>query len=71
MTVWTISAQVGTGGDWIATELAASAGVPLLDRGTLARFAHELSPDDLEVEDIEQIEERLAAACACSRSQWG
>jgi cytidylate kinase len=59
MTVWTISAQVGTGGDRIAAELAASAGVPLLDRGTLARFAHELSPDDLEVEDIEQIEERF------------
>ena len=59
MTVWTISAQVGTGGDRIAAELAASAGVPLLDRGTLARFAHKLSPDDLEVEDIEQIEERF------------
>ena len=31
--------------------------MPLLDRETLARFAHELNPDDLEVEDIERIEE--------------
>jgi cytidylate kinase len=59
VTIWTISAQIGTGGDRIAAELAAAAGVPLLDRGTLARFAHELNPDDLEVEDIEQIEERF------------
>ena len=57
MTIWTISAQAGTGGDRIAAELAASAGVPLLDRQTLARFAHDLNPDELEVEDIEQIEE--------------
>jgi cytidylate kinase len=59
MTIWTISAQAGTGGDRIAAELAASAGVPLLDRQTLARFAHDLNPDELEVEDIEQIEERF------------
>jgi cytidylate kinase len=57
MTIWTISAQMGTGGDRIAAELAALAGVPLLDRQTLAQFAHELNPDDLEVEDIDQIEE--------------
>ncbi len=59
MTVWTIAAQAGTGGDRIAAGLAASAGVPLLDRQTLARFAHDLNPDELEVEDIEQIEERF------------
>jgi cytidylate kinase len=59
MTVWTISAQMGTGGDRIAAELATAAGVPLLDRQTLARFAHELNPDDLEIEDIEEIEERF------------
>jgi cytidylate kinase len=59
MTVWTISALAGTGGDRIASNLAASAGVPLLDRQTLARFAHELNPDVLEVEDIEKIEERF------------
>jgi cytidylate kinase len=59
VTIWTISAQEGTGGDQVAAELAASAGVPLLDRQTLARFAHELNPDELEVEEIEEIEERL------------
>jgi hypothetical protein len=59
MTVWTIAAQAGTGGDRIAAGLAASAGVPLLDRQTLAQFAHDLNPDELEVEDIEQIEERF------------
>jgi cytidylate kinase len=59
MTIWTIAAQAGTGGERIAAELAASAGVPLLDRQTLARFAHDLNPDELEVEDIEQIEERF------------
>ncbi|MDX6522260.1 MAG: hypothetical protein QOF08_2865 [Gaiellales bacterium] len=59
MTVWTIAAQAGAGGDRIAAELAASAGVPLFDRQTLARFAHDLNPDELEVEDIEQIEERF------------
>jgi cytidylate kinase len=59
MTVWTIAAQAGSGGERVAAELAASAGVPLLDRQTLARFAHDLNPDELEVEDIEQIEERF------------
>jgi Cytidylate kinase-like family len=59
MAVWTIAAQEGTGGERIAAELAASAGIPLLDRQTLALFAHELDPDDLEVEDFEEIEERF------------
>jgi cytidylate kinase len=59
MTIWTIAAQAGTGGDRIAAELAASAGVPLFDRQTLARFAHDLNPDEFEVEDVEQIEERF------------
>jgi cytidylate kinase len=59
MTIWTIAAQEGTGGDQVAAELAAGAGVPLLDRQTLARWAHELHPDALEVEDIEEIEERF------------
>ena len=59
MAVWTIAAQEGTGGERIAAELAASAGVPLLDRHTLARFAHELNPDELDVEDLEAIEERF------------
>jgi hypothetical protein len=59
MTVWTIAAQEGTGGERIAAELAGSAGVPLLNRHTLARFAHELNPDELDVEDLEAIEERF------------
>src|SRR5712692_5748364 len=59
MAVWTIAAQEGTGGERIAAELAASADVPLLDRQTLALFAHALDPDDLEVEDFEEIEERI------------
>jgi cytidylate kinase len=59
MTIWTIAAQAGTGGDRIAAELAASVGVPLFDRQTLARFAHDLNPDEFEVEDVEQIEERF------------
>jgi hypothetical protein len=59
MAVWTIAAQEGTGGERIAAELAASAGVPLLDRHSLALFAHELDPEELEVEDFEEIEERI------------
>src|SRR6266481_5490449 len=59
MAVWTIAAQEGTGGEQIAAELAASAGVPLLDRQTLARFACELDPEHLEVEDFEDIERRF------------
>ena len=58
MAVWTIAAQEGTGGERIAAELAASAGVPLLDRKTLALFAHELEPD-LDVDEFEEIEGRF------------
>ena len=42
MAVWTIAAQEGTGGARVARELAAAAGVPLIDRQELGRFAHEL-----------------------------
>jgi len=59
MTIWTISAQEGTGGDWVAAELTAAADVPRLDREMLARSAHELNPDELKVEDIEEVEERF------------
>jgi cytidylate kinase len=59
MTIWTIAAQAGTGGDRIAAELATSAGVLVFNRQTLAQFAHDLNPDEFEVEDIEQIEERF------------
>jgi cytidylate kinase len=59
MAVWTIAAQQGAGGGRIASELAAAAGVPLLDREALALFAHELGPDEFDVKDFEQIEERF------------
>jgi cytidylate kinase len=59
MTVWTIAAQEGTGGGHVASALAAAAGVPLLDRHTLAGHAHELEPDTLGLDDVEGIEERL------------
>jgi len=42
VTFWTLSAQLGTGGREIATELAARADVRLLDRQGLATLAHEL-----------------------------
>ena len=58
MAVWTIAAQEGTGGDRIAAELAASACVPLLDRRSLALFAHELEPE-LGVDELEEVEERF------------
>jgi hypothetical protein len=54
--VWTISAQVGTGGEDVAARLAVAAGVPLLDRKTLALFAHALNPL---VEDGEELEARV------------
>jgi hypothetical protein len=56
MGVWTISAQAGTGGEDIAARLAAAAGVPLLDRKTLALFAHELNPL---VRDGDELEKRV------------
>jgi hypothetical protein len=45
MAVWTIAAQEATGGARLAAELAAAAGVPLLDRAALALFARRLDPD--------------------------
>jgi cytidylate kinase len=59
MAVWTIAAQEGTGGERIAAELASSAAIPLLNRHTLALFAHELDPDHLELEDFDEIEDRF------------
>jgi hypothetical protein len=52
MTVWTISAQEGTGGTRIAAGLAAAAGVPLFDRDALARLAHEVDPTLPELDDL-------------------
>jgi cytidylate kinase len=61
MAVWTIAAQEGTGGEHVAAELAAAAGVRLLDRRMLALVAHELDPNHLAVEDFEKIEQRLGS----------
>src|SRR5215475_7743263 len=43
MAIWTISAQPGTPGRAAAAELAAHAGVPLLDRHALVELAHALA----------------------------
>jgi cytidylate kinase len=51
--VWTISAQEGTGGTPVAAELAAAAGVRLLDREALAVLAHEVDPALPELEELE------------------
>jgi hypothetical protein len=59
MAVWTISAQAGTGGEDVAARLAVAAGAPLLDRKTLALFAHQLNPL---VEDGEELEARVGGA---------
>jgi cytidylate kinase len=53
MTIWTVSAQAGTPGRAVATELAARAGVPLLDRAALVARAHALDPEVGVDEDIE------------------
>jgi hypothetical protein len=54
MGVWTICAQAGTGGEDVAARLAVAAGVPLLDRKTLALFAHELNPLVADGDDLEK-----------------
>jgi cytidylate kinase len=51
--VWTIAAQEGTGGTRVAAALAEAAGVSLLDRKTLALFAHQLDPDFPELDELE------------------
>lgn len=53
MAVWTIAAQEGTGGGRLATELAAAAGVSLLDREALARFARRVDPNFPEDGELE------------------
>jgi cytidylate kinase len=53
MAVWTISAQEGTGGTRIAAELAAAAGVPLLDRDALSVLAHQADPSLPALEELE------------------
>jgi hypothetical protein len=56
MPVWTISAELGTCGDQVAAELAAAAGVPLLDRSELASLARRSEPG---VTDVDALEMRL------------
>ena len=53
MAIWTISAQAGTAGREVATELAARAGVPLRDRLELVAHARALDPAAGVDEDIE------------------
>jgi cytidylate kinase len=45
MAVWTVSAELGTGGECVAADLAAAAGIPLIDRDALALLARNLNPD--------------------------
>src|ERR687884_1563804 len=54
MGVWTIAAQEGTGGARLAAEVAAAAGVSLLDREALARFVHQIDPNIPEADDLEE-----------------
>jgi hypothetical protein len=53
MAVWTISAQPGTPGTEVATELAAGAAAPLFDRKALAPLVRELSPELGDLDDVE------------------
>jgi Cytidylate kinase-like family len=53
MAVWTISAQPGTPGVEVASELAERAGVPLFDRKALEPIVHEFSPELGKLDDIE------------------
>jgi len=62
MAVWTIASQEGTAGERIAAELAASAGVPLLDRHALMLCARELDPTlPLDDDVVERVGGRLQA----------
>jgi len=57
MTVWTISAEKGSGGLEIATRLAAVTDLPLLDRRELSLRAND---PDLGLSEIDAMEEQLA-----------
>jgi hypothetical protein len=59
VTVWTISAQEGTGGDQVAAQLAAAAGVPLHDHNALAALAHDIDPDHLDAKEFDELEQRF------------
>lgn len=69
MTVWTVSAEVGTGADPIAASLAEAAGADLLDRPALLQLAHELHVDLGQIEDVDELEARAGGRLnlvACS-----
>jgi hypothetical protein len=53
MSVWTIAAQEGTNGSKIAAELAAAAGVSLLDRAALSVLARQADPSLPELDEFE------------------
>jgi cytidylate kinase len=53
VTVWTISAQEGTGGTRVAAELADAAQVPLLDREGLSLLAHQVEPTLPNLDELE------------------
>lgn len=63
MAVWTISAEMGTGGEQVAALLAERAGVPLLDREALAQMAREVE-SDFDLGDIDAIQEHLVGRLA-------
>jgi hypothetical protein len=56
MAVWTVSAELGTGGDRIAADLAAAADVPLIDRDALALLARGLNPEITGADTIDDLE---------------
>ena len=51
--VWTISAQPGTPGGEVASELATRVGVPLFDRKALEPIVHALNPELGDLDDVE------------------
>jgi cytidylate kinase len=56
MRIWTISAEAGAGGERVAADLAAVAGVSLLDFKALSSLAQDRIGD---VPDLEALEERV------------
>jgi hypothetical protein len=54
MRIWTISAEAGSGGERIAADLAAAAGVPLFDFKALSSLAPDLLGDVPELADLEE-----------------
>ena len=57
MAVWTVSAELGTGGDLVAAGLAAAADIALVDRDALALLARDLNPDVTGASTIDELEQ--------------